>query len=98
MVGRPGTLLGVVVDTAFANTTLSLGPGDAFIAVTDGVLEARDGYGRELGDYLAAVLAAHAGDGASGVAAAVEDAALSWQPGPPKDDIAIVVVRVPTAA
>ena len=98
VVGRPGTLLGVVVDTAFVNTTLSLGPGDAFIAVTDGVLEARDGYGRELGDYLAAVLAAHAGDGASCLAAAVEDAALSWQPGPPKDDIAIVVVRVPTAA
>ena len=61
VVGRPGTLLGVLVDTTFANTTVSLGLGDAFVAVTDGVLEARDDDGRELGDHLASVLAAHAG-------------------------------------
>ncbi|MGI8810475.1 MAG: PP2C family protein-serine/threonine phosphatase [Acidimicrobiales bacterium] len=61
VVGRPGTLLGVLVDTTFANTTVSLGLGDAFIAVTDGVLEGRDDDGRELGDHLASVLAAHAG-------------------------------------
>ena len=96
VVGRPGTLLGVLVDTTFANTTVSLGLGDAFVAVTDGVLEARDDDGRELGDHLASVLAAHAGEAASIIAAAIEDAALAWQPGPPKDDIAIVVIRVPT--
>ena len=95
VVGRPGTLLGVLVDTTFANTTVSLGLGDAFVAVTDGVLEARDDDGRELGDHLASVLAAHAGEAASIIAAAIEDAALAWQPGPPKDDIAIVVIRVP---
>jgi len=36
------------------------------------------------------------GEAASIIAAAIEDAALAWQPGPPKDDIAIVVIRVPT--
>lgn len=91
-VGRPGTLLGVLVDTNFVNTTVSLGPGDAFVAVTDGVLEARNNDGRQLGDHLASVLAAHADESASTMAAAIEETALSWQPGPPTDDIAIVAI------
>ena len=42
-VGEPGTLLGVVPDPNFEDRSLSLGPGDALVFYTDGVIEGRGG-------------------------------------------------------
>lgn len=94
-VGEPGTLLGVLPSGRFATTTLVLRPGDQLVVVTDGVLEARDRTGRQLGDHLAPVLLQGAGSTAAVTVAALEEAALSWQGGLARDDIAVVVVRVP---
>lgn len=94
-IGKHGTLLGVLAETTFANTTVTLVSGEVFVALTDGVLEARNADGVELADQLEALLRHHAEDGVAQLAAAIETAALCWQPGPPSDDIAVVVLRVP---
>jgi PAS domain S-box-containing protein len=92
-IGEPGTLLGVVPDPRFEDRSLSIGPGDALVFYTDGVIEGRgDGTLDEAG--LARVLAGCAGAGADAIAARVEELALSAQGGSPRDDIAVLVLRV----
>lgn len=92
-VGAPGTLLGVVADPSFEDRALVLGPGDALVFYTDGVIEDR-GHGGldEIG--LVRVLGGCAGQGADAIAARVEDEAVRSQGGEPRDDIAVVVLRV----
>lgn len=95
LVGQHGTLLGVLAATKFANTKLTLTAGEAFVVVTDGVLEARHPDLGEFADQLPGLLARHSNATAAELAAAIEEAAIDWQDGPPRDDIAIVVLRVP---
>jgi hypothetical protein len=45
-------------------------------------------------DHLAQLLTAYAGAGADAIAAGVEDAALGASGGAPRDDIAVLVLRV----
>ena len=96
--GSSGTLLGVLTDAAFSNTTTKLGPGDTFIVLTDGVLEARDASDVEFGDHLPALLTTLNNAPAGAIAGAIEHVALDWQGGTPRDDIAIVAIRVPDVA
>jgi PAS domain S-box-containing protein len=93
-VGEPGSLLGVLPDPSFEDRSLSLGPGDALVFYTDGVIEGRGPNGAldEVG--LAQLVASCAGDGADAIAARVEDAAVAAQGGSPRDDIAVLVLRV----
>jgi serine phosphatase RsbU (regulator of sigma subunit)/PAS domain-containing protein len=92
-VGAPGTLLGVVPDPSFEDRSVQLSPGDALVFYTDGVIEDRGDGGLEESD-LAAVLEGCAGAGADAIAARVEEAAVLAQGGHPRDDIAILVLRV----
>ncbi|MEA2364026.1 MAG: hypothetical protein QOD71_3171 [Thermoleophilaceae bacterium] len=93
-VGEPGTLLGVLPDPSFADKSLSLGPGDAIVFYTDGVIEGR-GNARTLDEEgLAELVATCAGSGADAIASRVEDAAVAAQDGMPRDDIAVLVLRV----
>jgi len=93
-VGRPGMVVGVLEGAARAETDIVLGPGEALVFYTDGVTEGRRG--RELyGDErLRRCL-----DGLEGGAATVVDVllgdVLEFQDGLPRDDVAIVVVKVP---
>jgi len=93
-VGEPGSLLGVLPDPSFEDRSLSLAPGDALVFYTDGVIEGRGANGAldEVG--LAQLVASCAGDGADAIAARVEDAAVAAQDGSPRDDIAVLVLRV----
>ncbi|MGH2949191.1 MAG: SpoIIE family protein phosphatase, partial [Solirubrobacteraceae bacterium] len=92
--GRPGTLLGIVEDPQVSESTIDLGPGDALVLFTDGVIEATPG-DRALGPGgLAGFLSRCAGTGAAGIAEAVEREALEAHGGRPRDDVAVVVVRV----
>jgi phosphoserine phosphatase RsbU/P len=93
-VGEPGSLLGVLPDPTFEDRSLSLAPGDALVFYTDGVIEGRGSNGPldEVG--LAQLVASCAGDGADAIAARVEDAAVAAQDGNPRDDIAVLVLRV----
>jgi PAS domain S-box-containing protein len=94
-VGAPGTLLGVVPDPDFEDRSLALAPGDALVFYTDGVIESRVSNGHALDEErLAELVATCAGADADGIAARVEDAALAAQGGSPRDDIAVLVLRV----
>ena len=92
-VGAPGTLLGVVPDPTFEDRSIELTPGDALVFFTDGVIEDRGDGGLEE-TSLAGVLAGCAGMGADSIAARVEDEAIRSQNGTPRDDIAVLVLRV----
>lgn len=93
-VGRPGTVVGVFDGVDRVETEVRLEPGEGLVLYTDGVTEGRRG--RELyGDArLLRLLEGRDGDAAS-VADAILDDVLDFQDGAPRDDVAIVVVRVP---
>ena len=91
--GRPGTLLGIVDDPDLSEERIALWPGDALVLYTDGVTEATAA-DRAMGSgRFEAFLASCAGGGADSIAEAVEREAVSSQGGPPRDDLAVVVVR-----
>jgi PAS domain S-box-containing protein len=91
--GRPGTLLGIVDDPDLSEERFALRPGDALGIYTDGVTEATAA-DRALGSgRFEAFLASCAGGSADTIAEAVEREAVSSQGGPPRDDVAVVVVR-----
>lgn len=96
-IGRAGTVLGVFDEPVLDDITVELSPGDAVVFFTDGVVEARRG-DEQLGhEAVEALVAGFAGLPASDIAAGLLEATLSFQEGLPRDDIAIVVVRVPPA-
>jgi phosphoserine phosphatase RsbU/P len=90
--GRPGRFLGMEEIPNVSESAAVLSPGDMVVLYTDGVTEAHDGdeFFGETG--IAEVLAASAGLSAQAVADAVVAAALTFQHGQARDDIAIVVV------
>jgi hypothetical protein len=93
-VGVPGTILGSFDAVDLVDADLSLGPGDALVLYTDGVIEARRGkdfYGEQrLRDLLA---------GAEGTAARltelIETDVVAFTDAQPSDDTATLVIRVP---
>lgn len=92
--GRPGSLLGVFADASWTDTDVELRSGDAMVLYTDGVTEGRAGtvfYGE---DRLDAVVANGEGP-ASELADRVLADVLAFQGGDARDDIALVVIRVP---
>jgi serine phosphatase RsbU (regulator of sigma subunit) len=94
-VGRPGSLLGILQDAEITEQAVELGPGDAFVLVTDGVTEATPADRASGPGRLLALLAGYAGAGAAAIADAVERDALEVQGGVTRDDVAVLVARVP---
>jgi hypothetical protein len=92
----PGTLVGVLPEPRFSETTVVLAPGDVCLLYSDGVTEARGGqdgleqFGQQrLGDAMA---------GAAGMSAAqltdhVEHHLDDWLAGREHDDIAMLAVQ-----
>jgi PAS domain S-box-containing protein len=93
-VGAPGTLLGVLPNPRLEDRALSLSPGDALVFYTDGVVEARGEDGPLGEERLIELLAACTGRGADAIASHVEEAAVRSHGGSPRDDIAVLVLRV----
>jgi PAS domain S-box-containing protein len=94
-VGAPGTLLGVVPDPDLEDRAVTLEPGDALVFYTDGVIESRVSSNGVLDERrLTELVATCAGGSADAIAATVENAAVLSQNGRPKDDIAVLVLRV----
>jgi PAS domain S-box-containing protein len=92
--GEHGMLLGAVPDPALGDQTTELAVGDSVVFYTDGVTEAgspRNALGEE---RLAEVVGACSGLSADAIAGTVEAAALEAEDGAPRDDIAVVVLRV----
>ncbi len=96
-VGEPGTALGLVVDPEVVTTTVQLSSGDALCLFTDGLVEARDAGGEELGvDRVADVLGAVDVAGPSGAAdvlALLDSSARAWHGGGLSDDVAVLVLK-----
>ncbi len=93
-VGRAGSLLGVDRDVDLYDVTAELGPGEALVTFTDGIVERHEGRRFFEAEGVAAVLRATRGMSADEMAAAIEDAARGFVAGDPRDDMAVVVVRV----
>ena len=89
-----GTLIGVLDEPTLADRTVELGPGDLMVFYTDGITEARSGSEVFGEDGMRVLIEGCAGLTASEVAERIERAALDFQDGEPRDDIAIVVLRV----
>ncbi|RLP96380.1 SpoIIE family protein phosphatase [Micromonospora sp. CV4] len=92
-VGAGGTALGLLDTITSPTAEISLAPGDSLIFYTDGVTERRRG--RELfgTDRLRDAAAPLAGYSADVVAARLRAAAINFSVEPPRDDIAILVLR-----
>ena len=95
VLGRPGTLLGIVDSPRLYATAADLAAGDVVLLYTDGVTEARR-HGEFFGEErLAALLVGQRGGGATAVAERIADEVVAFQDGLPRDDIALVVLKVP---
>jgi serine phosphatase RsbU (regulator of sigma subunit) len=93
-VGAAGSLLGVTHDVDLRDVSVHLGPGDTFVSFTDGIVERHQGDRFFESDGVAAVLRASGELTADAVAAAIERTARRFVDGEPRDDMAVLVVRV----
>jgi serine phosphatase RsbU (regulator of sigma subunit) len=94
-VGAPGTLLGVVPDPDLEDRAVTLEPGDSLVFFTDGVIESRANSSGVLDERrLGELMATCAGSGPDAIAQRIEEAAVMSQNGRPRDDIAVLVLRV----
>jgi serine phosphatase RsbU (regulator of sigma subunit) len=96
-VGSPGTLLGIVPDPSLFDETVPLGPGDTAILYTDGVTDAAAPERVRDPIELARAIGADPETPVDDVAQGMLDGALGSGGQEPRDDIAIVVLRVPVA-
>ncbi|MGH3916579.1 MAG: SpoIIE family protein phosphatase [Pseudonocardiaceae bacterium] len=91
--GEFGTAVGMVQDMQLWTTRHILTPGDAMVIYTDGVTERRNG-GEFFGRTRLAELATRlTGVPAASIAAALRTATRDFSSDPPKDDIALLVVK-----
>ena len=94
-IGQAGTILGMLDTPHLSDATTVLRPGDIVVLYTDGVTEARR-HGEFFDDKRLIELVAGAGDpGAQELADAIVAEVLDFQQGVARDDIAVVVVKVP---
>jgi sigma-B regulation protein RsbU (phosphoserine phosphatase) len=94
-VGLPGTLLGIVPRPTLHDTTVELHPGDVVLFFTDGVTEARRDAEFYDDERLLRTLTALRHEDAGTIAERIGDEVVDFQDGLPRDDIALVVLRVP---
>ena len=93
-----GTLLGVFAEPDLDDSPVDLGPGDAIVFYTDGVTEQFSRNGTAGDARLVSLLWESEGLDASQIADRIYREAALEEAGAPRDDIAIVVLRVPEKA
>jgi serine phosphatase RsbU (regulator of sigma subunit) len=94
-IGQPGRVLGVFDDANLTEQEAHLASGDALVLYTDGVVEARSPEGIYFGEErLMTILRSSVALEASTIASRIEGAVLNFQEQNPRDDIAILVLRV----
>jgi PAS domain S-box-containing protein len=96
--GEPGTLLGIVSDPALSDDSVKLEPGDALVLYTDGVTDAAAPEHIWTPLALGEALGSPLGLDADEIAERTLAAALDGAGAEPRDDIAIMVFKVPEAA
>jgi stage II sporulation SpoE-like protein/GAF domain-containing protein len=92
--GSPGTIIGVFDDPVLSDQVVDISTGDALVLYTDGVTDERKG-DDEFGEArLHRVLSELAGASAQAMADGVVDAVVDFRTGSPRDDIALLVLKV----
>jgi serine phosphatase RsbU (regulator of sigma subunit)/PAS domain-containing protein len=93
LVGSNQPLLGVLADPTYRTDAFDLLPDQSLLCVTDGVLERRRG-GRMLGENdIDDLLAQCHGLSASATATCVQRVVVEYADEPPRDDLAVLVLR-----
>ncbi|RLV57179.1 PAS domain S-box protein [Aeromicrobium phragmitis] len=93
-VGGQGPLVGVLDAPEFRDERVALRPGDALVLFTDGVTESRDG-AAFYGDARLREVLGRPFESARSVVDAVFEDVVAYSGGPTRDDVAVVVMRVP---
>lgn len=93
-VGRTGSALGLLPRPELADTVVDLRPGDLLVLHTDGYAALRRADGSVVDRLVEQTLARTATGDAPALARALERAALEAQGGRPRDDLAVLVLRV----
>jgi PAS domain S-box-containing protein len=96
-VGVPGTLLGIVPDPELNDDQVVLHAGDALVLYTDGVTDSAAPAHITTASELASAIGSPAGLDADSIAERVMQTALASTGAEPRDDIAILVLKVPDA-
>ena len=97
--GITGLIVGVFPETDARDDVIDLAVGDAVVLYTDGVVEERDDEGRTFGqDSLRQVLQQAAGLSAAEIVERIVGAVTAFSGREPRDDVAVVAVRVVAAA
>jgi integral membrane sensor domain MASE1 len=96
--GGSGTLLGAVPNPTLSDYRADLEPGDAVLLYTDGLTDAYAPDRILSQEELVAALRRSAGADAAEIAAQMQRVALDGRDRGPRDDITILVLRVPEAA
>jgi sigma-B regulation protein RsbU (phosphoserine phosphatase) len=94
-VGQTGTILGMLDTPRLTDTATILRPGDTVVLYTDGVTEARRGREFFDDDRLLAAVRGPEALSAQELADRIVAEVLDFQRGVARDDIALVVVKVP---
>jgi PAS domain S-box-containing protein len=95
-VAAPGRVLGPFADLASVDRVVRLDPGDTLVLYTDGVTDARGADGFYGEERLRETLVSCAGSTADDMVKALEHSLREFHGGRPRDDIAFVVLRVPS--
>ena len=89
-----GPLLGMPVDLAFVEQSVELGPGDIVVLYTDGVTEAHHRNQQLFGEERLVEVIGRAENDIDRVADDIVAAVSDYGPAEPRDDLAVVVVRI----
>ena len=96
--GRFGTLLGVVEDPELSDHTAELAGGDSLVLYTDGLTDAYAPQRVVTSEDLVSILETCAGQSAPEIARGIRGAVLDGGVKEPRDDIALLVLRLPDRA
>jgi sigma-B regulation protein RsbU (phosphoserine phosphatase) len=94
-IGHSGTVLGVVDDPDLRETSVEVAPRDVVAFFTDGVTEARRGDDFFGEDRLRSLVAQHDDEDAPSIARHIVDEVVEFQAAQPRDDVAVVTLKVP---
>jgi PAS domain S-box-containing protein len=88
-----GPLLGVIDRASYSSVEILLDPGDTFVALTDGLLEARNEAGAFFEPDLLPLLSGLVGRTAEDIASSITERLKAFVGGPLNDDLALVVIQ-----
>jgi serine phosphatase RsbU (regulator of sigma subunit)/anti-sigma regulatory factor (Ser/Thr protein kinase) len=96
--GSSGMILGIMDEPPLTDSEVELMPGDTVVFYTDGVTDAHAPQRQLSQEQLVAALRECEGQSPPEVASHIEELALGGIEGPPRDDIAIVVIALEDGA